>query len=204
MKKIFYLAAIAATFAFAACGGNTASNTAQEDSLCIDTVASLEVVDPAGEAVNAIAEAVKTNNAAAIEEAIQKVQAELQKYIELGDAEQTAKYASQIKAFIEENSGKLQELNVQTTAITDIINAVKAVPGNVEDLGNAAVEAAKADANAAAEAAKAKAEEAANKAVEDAKAKANEKVNEATNKATDAANKAINDAAAKAKSQLGL
>ena len=164
-------------------------------------------------------EKVQSGDATAITEAVETVQAELQEIVENGDVEKAAAYASQIKAFVEQNASKLQELNVNTLTLSDIINTVQALPAAAESTAqdaaaavesdavaakDAAVEAAKSQADAAVEAGKAQV----NQAVQNAQDKANEAVQNAQNKANEAvqgaanqANQAINDAVKKLQGQ---
>jgi len=202
MKKLFAFAAVVAAMSLTACTGNTNANTAEEN---------LDFESATPEAVvSSLAETVQSGDAAAVTEAVETIQAELQEAIESGDAEKAAAYASQIETFVQENAAKLQELNVNTLTLGDIINAVKALPTTAENVAedaaaaveadavaakDAAVDAAQAQADAAVEAGKAKV----NETVEEGKAKANEAVQDAANKANDAASKAINDAANKLK-----
>lgn len=221
MKKIFLLAATAAVIMFSSCGGNTENKVAEEDSLAIDTVATLEedtTVDLQAE----LTEKLQSGDAAQVKAAIDQAAQEAQKALESGNQAEAEKYASQIKAFVDANADKLKELDVNTLTVSSLIEAVKNLPANAEqtaqdaksaakadaqaakEAANAAAGKAKADAQAAADKAKADAKAAADKAVEDAKAKANEKVDEAASKASEKADKALQDAAAKAKKKLGV
>jgi len=208
MKKLFTMAAIAA-MSLTACTNK--ANTAEE---------SLDFEEATPEAVvSSLAEKVQSGDATAITEAVETVQAELQEIVENGDVEKAAAYASQIKAFVEQNASKLQELNVNTLTLSDIINSVQALPAAAESTAqdaaaavesdavaakDAAVEAAKSQADAAVEAGKAQV----NQAVQNAQNKANEAVQNAQNKANEAvqgaanqANQAINDAVKKLQGQ---
>ena len=199
MKKIYALAAAVAVVLFSSCGGNTGSNVAEEDSLNIDTVATLE--QPAEDLQAELNQTLQDGDAAEINEAIEKVAADIQTALESGDQEAAKKkYASQIKAFVDENADKLKDLDVNTLTVSSLIETVKNLPESVEATADDAKNAVKADA----EAAKADAEAKAKQAVEDAKAKASETVDEAANQAAEKADKALQDAAAKAKEKLGL
>ena len=206
-KSIRIVAAFVAALSLTACTGSTNANTSEEDS--IQVVSLTEGAEPA-EVVNVLEEKVNAGDATSLNQAVETIQTELQEIIESGDVEKAAAYASQIKAFIDENAEKLQELNINTLTLNDIINAAKALPTTAEEAAESAADAVEADAiaakDAAVDAAKAKADEVveegkakANEAVETGKAKANEAVQDAANKANDAATKAINDAANKLK-----
>ena len=206
-KSIRIVAAFVAALSLTACTGSTNANTSEEDS--IQVVSLTEGAEPA-EVVNVLEEKVNAGDATSLNQAVETIQTELQEIIESGDVEKAAAYASQIKAFIDENAEKLQELNINTLTLNDIINAAKALPTTAEEAAESAADAVEADAiaakDAAVDAAKAKADEVveegkakANEAVETGKAKANEAVQGAANKANDAATKAINDAANKLK-----
>ncbi len=190
------VAAFVAAMSLTACTGSTNANTSEEDSLAVVT---LSEGAEAEEVVNVLEKEVEAGDAPALNKAVETIQAELQEIIESGDAEKAAAYASQIKAFIDQNADKLKELDINTITLNDIINAAKALPVNAENAAEDAAAAVQADAeaakDAAVEAAKAKADE----AVEEGKAKANEAVQGAANKANEAASKAINDAANKLK-----
>ena len=220
MKKLFFFAAIVAAMGFAACSGSTNANTAEEDSLGL-VIAGIANVEELEANVNSLEEKVKAGDAAALNEAVEAIEAELQKVIDDGETEKAAEYASQLEAFVQENAEKLQELNVNTLTLGDIIKAVKELPTTVENKAEAAADAveadataakaaaekaAKAQADAAVEAGKAKVNEAVeagkaqvNEAVEAGKAKANEAVQDAANKANKAVGDAINEAAGKLK-----
>ena len=195
-KSIRMVAAFVAAMSLTACTGSTNANTSEEDSLAVVT---LSEGAEAEEVVNVLEKEVEAGDAPALNKAVETIQAELQEIIESGDAEKAAAYASQIKAFIDQNADKLKELDINTITLNDIINAAKALPVNAENAAEDAAAAVQADAeaakDAAVEAAKAKADE----AVEEGKAKANEAVQGAANKANEAASKAINDAANKLK-----
>ena len=195
-KSIRMVAAFVAAMSLTACTGSTNANTSEEDSLAVVT---LSEGAEAEEVVNVLEKEVEAGDAPALNKAVETIQAELREIIESGDAEKAAAYASQIKAFIDQNADKLKELDINTITLNDIINAAKALPVNAENAAEDAAAAVQADAeaakDAAVEAAKAKADE----AVEEGKAKANEAVQGAANKANEAASKAINDAANKLK-----
>ena len=178
---------MAAFVMFSSCGGNTGGKVAQEDSLVIDTVATLE------------------------QDTTEDVQAQLTETLQSGDQQAAERYASQIKAFVEQNADKLKALDVNTLTVGNLIDAAKNLPANARQTAHDGKNAVKADANAAREAADAAAEKAkadakaaADQAVEDAKEKAGEKVDEAAAKASEKADQAIQDATDKAKKKLGL
>ena len=202
MKKIFTLVAVATAMSFAACTGSTGSANTEADSLAVEE--STEIT------VDQLVETVQSGDAEATAKAVETAKAELEQIIATGDVEKAAAYASQIQAFVENNAEKLQNLDINTMTLQQIINTVKNIPTAAEGIANDAADAVKADAeaakDAAIEAAQAKADEAkeaaqakANEAVEAGKAKANEAVQNAANKANEAVNNAINDAASKLK-----
>ncbi len=201
---------MAAFVMFSSCGGNTGSNVAQEDSLVIDTVATLEQ-DTAEDVQTQLTETLQSGDAAQVQAAIEKVASEVKAAIESGDQQAAEKYASQIKVFVEQNADKLKALDVNTLTVGNLIDAAKNLPANARQTARDGKNAVKADANAAREAADAAAEKAkadakaaADQAVEDAKEKASEKVDEAAAKASEKADQAIQDATDKAKKKLGL
>ena len=205
MKKIFAFAAIAAAMSLTACSGSTGKGTAEEDSLAVENIIE-EGAEPAA-VVSAVAEKVQAGDATAAQDAVEALQEELKEIVESGDAEKAAAYASQVKAFVEENAQKLGELNISTLTLNDLINAAKALPTTAAETAEAAADAVKADAEAAKDAAVEAAQDQANAAAEEAQAKANAAAEEAKTKANaaveDAANKA-NDAINKAAGKLKL
>lgn len=205
MKKIFAFAAIAAAMSLTACSGSTGKGTAEEDSLTVENIIE-EGAEPAA-VVSAVAEKVQAGDATAAQDAVEALQEELKEIVESGDAEKAAAYASQVKAFVEENAQKLGELNISTLTLNDLINAAKALPTTAAETADAAADAVKADAEAAKDAAVEAAQDQANAAAEEAQAKANAAAEEAKAKANaaveDAANKA-NDAINKAAGKLKL
>ena len=188
-----------------ACSGSTGKGTAEEDSLTVENIIE-EGAEPAA-VVSAVAEKVQAGDATAAQDAVEALQEELKEIVESGDAEKAAAYASQVKAFVEENAQKLGELNISTLTLNDLINAAKALPTTAAETAEAAADAVKADAEAAKDAAVEAAQDQANAAAEEAQAKANAAAEEAKAKANaaveDAANKA-NDAINKAAGKLKL
>ncbi|MGN0233585.1 MAG: hypothetical protein ACI4B5_04065 [Bacteroidaceae bacterium] len=198
MKKVYALVTAAFLAVFCSCGGSTGRNVAEEDSLAIDTVATLE--DSAMDLQAELTEKLQSGDVAEIKKAIEKGAADIQAVLESGDQEEAKKYASQIKAFVDENADKLKELDVNTLTVSSLVETIKKLPESVETTADEAKNAVNADAEAAKADIKAKADE----AVEDAKTKADETVDDAANKAGEKVDQALQDAAAKAKEKLGL
>ena len=184
MKKFFTMAAIAA---MCLTGCTNKANTAEE-ALDFDN-ATPEAV------VSSLVEKVQSGDATAITEAVQTVQTELSKLLEDGNVEKVSEYASKIQAFVEENAETLKGFNIDVTPLTNLINQVKALPGNAED----AAEAANADAEEAVNDAVDAGKDAVDAAVEDAKTKANEAVEDAVETGKAKTNEAIQKAADKLK-----
>lgn len=78
---------------FSSCGGNTGNNVAQEDSLVIDTVATLEE-DTAEDVQAQLTETLQSGDATQVQAAIEKVAGEMQAAIQSGDRQTAEKYAS--------------------------------------------------------------------------------------------------------------
>ena len=199
MRKLFLLVAVAAVVGMASCGGHTSADTTEEDSLKIDTVAVLdEPVVPT--ALNKLSELVQSDDAAGVSSLIGQVVEQLQNLVADGRTTAAAEYAGKVRDFIETNKEKLQNLNIDITPITDLVNKAIALPAEAAEAADAATAAVKADVERVKQAVK----DAANQKVEDAKAKLNEKMEDATNKAVEKTNEAIDNAAAAAKKKLGL
>ncbi|HBC28953.1 MAG TPA: hypothetical protein DC006_04680 [Prevotellaceae bacterium] len=210
MKKIFTLTATAAFVMCSSCGGNTDGKVAVEDSLAIDTVATLEE-DTSMDLRAELGETLQSGDSAQVNAAIEQATQEAQRLLESGDQAGAEKYAGQIKAFVDANTDKLKELGVSTMMVNSLLETVKDLPANAgraaRETGNAvkaATNAAKAEAGEAATKAKADAKAAADQAVEDAKEKAKARVDEAAGKASEKVDQAVEDAADRAKKKLGI
>lgn len=210
MKKLFSLAALVAVIGFSSCGGRTSADATEEDSLKIDTVAVLD--EPVAPTVlNKLTEVVQSGDATKVGTLVDQVVGQIQDLIADGKVAIAAEYAGKVQDFIEANKEKLQDLNVNTATITELVNKVMALPAEAAETADATAAAVKADAEAVKqavkEAAKQKADEvkaAADQKLDEAKEKANEKIEDAANKAAEKTNETIDNAAAAAKKKLGL
>ena len=189
MKKLFALAAFAAAMIFSACTGN---KTVEED---------LDFEKATPEAVvSALSEKLQAGDATTITTAIEAVQTQLNKLLENADVEKVTAYATKIQAFIEENAEALKGFNIDVTPLTNVLDQIKALPGNAEDAAQDAVESAQEEAEGivndavdAVQGAVDDAVDAGQKAVNDA-VEAGQK---AVNDATEAGKKAVEDGKAK-------
>ena len=210
MKKIFSLAVLAALIGLSSCGGRTSADTTEEDSLKIDTVAVLD--EPVAPTVlNKLTEVVQSGDAAKIGTLVDQVVEHIQDLVADGKISIAAEYAGKVQEFIEVNKEKLQDLNINTATITELVNKVMALPAEAAETADASAATIKADAEAVKqavkEAAKQKADEvkaAADQKVDEAKTKANKKMEDAANRAAENIDEAIDNAAAAAKKNLGL
>ena len=210
MKKIFSLAVLAALIGLSSCGGRTSADTTEEDSLKIDTVAVLD--EPVAPTVlNKLTEVVQSGDAAKIGTLVDQVVEHIQDLVADGKISIAAEYAGKVQEFIEVNKEKLQDLNINTETITELVNKVMALPAEAAETADASAATIKADAEAVKqavkEAAKQKADEvkaAADQKVDEAKTKANKKMEDAANRAAEKIDEAIDNAAAAAKKNLGL
>lgn len=135
MKKLFALAAFAAAMIFSACTGN---KTVEED---------LDFEKATPEAVvSALAEKLQAGDATTITTAIEAVQTQLNKLLENADVEKVTAYATQIKAFIDENAETLKSFNIDVTPLTNLFDQVKALPSSAEDAATDALESAQEEA----------------------------------------------------------
>lgn len=210
MKKIFSLAVLAALIGLSSCGGRTSADTTEEDSLKIDTVAVLD--EPVAPTVlNKLTEVVQSGDAAKIGTLVDQVVEHIQDLVADGKISIAAEYAGKVQEFIEVNKEKLQDLNINTATITELVNKVMALPAEAVETADTSASTIKADAEAVKqavkEAAKQKADEvkaAADQKVDEAKTKANKKMEDAANRAAEKIDEAIDNAAAAAKKNLGL
>lgn len=177
MKKLLAMAAFAAAIIFGACTGKV------EEGLDFSKASADEVV-------SALAEKVQSGDATVIKEAIETVQAQLNKLLEGTDVSKVTEYATKIKAFINENAETLKSLNIDVAPLTKVFDQVQALPG-------AAVDAAQGAAEDAVESAQEQVEGAVGDAVDAAQGAVNDAVEtgkKAVNDAVDAGKKAVNDA----------
>ena len=210
MKKIFSLAVLAALIGLSSCGGRTSADTTEEDSLKIDTVAVLD--EPVAPTVlNKLTEVVQSGDVAKIGTLVDQVVEHIQDLVADGKISIAAEYAGKVQEFIEVNKEKLQDLNINTATITELVNKVMALPAEAAETADASAATIKTDAEAVKqavkEAAKQKADEvkaAADQKVDEAKTKANKKMEDAANRAAEKIDEAIDNAAAAAKKNLGL
>lgn len=210
MKKIFSLAVLAALIGLSSCGGRTSADTTEEDSLKIDTVAVLD--EPVAPTVlNKLTEVVQSGDAAQIGSLVDQVVEHIQDLVADGKISIAAEYAGKVQEFIEVNKERLQDLNINTATITELVNKVMALPAEAAETADSSAATIKADAEAVKqavkEAAKQKADEvkaAADQKVDEAKTKANKKMEDAANRAAEKIDEAIDNAAAAAKKNLGL
>ena len=116
MKNLFTLTAIAAVITLGACSGSK-SNTAE---------GILDLSNTTPETlVNTLAEKMQSGDANAITMTVESIRSGLNTIYENGDIEKAFEFVGPIKVFVEENTEKLKELNVNMTALTDVLEVVK-------------------------------------------------------------------------------
>ncbi len=230
MKKIVYVAALFAAFAFASCAGNKTSdqNGATADSVAVDEpVGDAAIEDVAGaeklaDTYMAQLDALlkeKHPDVAKLKELTSQIGAAVENLQRSGNAEVVKTYASKVKNYLEENADKLRSIDPQSVKVMDVVNAAVNLPQSVKDAAEAGIDAAKSDGQTVKETmesagkqavsdAKAAGKQAVDKAKADAKAahdaavkKANEKASEAVQKGADKANEAISNGLKKALGQ---
>lgn len=203
MKKLFVCAIAFMALTFASCGNKQSGNAESADSLTDSTEV---VADSTG--ATAVADEMKAKLEAKDAEGFNAVVAEAkQKIDELvkeGKIEEAKAYASQVKAFVDENAETIKQVANGSETVTSIVNTINALPSSAESAVNAAGEAVKSDAENAVKSAKEAAETKVSETKAAAKQKANEEVNKAANKAKEKANEEVNKAANKALNKLGL
>ena len=219
MKKFFTLIVAAAALCLASCGGKTAGNTAELDSLIGETVAEEDapVVEQAQAVISLLQEQIQKADPEQIKAIGQQIAEKVSDFIAKGDETAAKLYTETISNFISENAEKLKAIGASST-INEAISSVENLPSNLletftnaasgvattateqVDAAQQAVDAAKVAVEATPEAVKQAAEEAAAAA----KGKAEEAAAAAQKKAQDKANQAIDEAASAAKKSLGL
>lgn len=199
MKKAFYSLMALAAISFASCGGNTKSEVVTEDSTGVENVASEEEVVTA---VDKIATALESGDAATVQTNVQNLSTKIQQLIESGDVETAKAYALKLQEWYNQNKEKVEGLAQNGTTIEQLINAAVALPVNAEGAAQGLIDAAKEDVGTIKEAAKEVAEQKANEAKEAVKAKAEEEINKAADAAKAKAEEKVNEAAKKAANKL--
>lgn len=219
MKKIVYVAALFAAFAFASCGGNKTSdqNGATADSVAVDEpVGDAAIEDVAGaeklaDTYMAQLDALlkeKHPDVAKLKELTSQIGTAVENLQRSGNAEVVKTYASKVKNYLEENADKLRSIDPQSVKVMDVVNAAVNLPQSVKDAAEAGIDAAKSDGQTVKETMESAGKQAVDKAKADAKAahdaavkKANEKASEAVQKGADKANEAISNGLKKALGQ---
>ena len=222
MKKIFTLIIAAAAISMASCGGKTATDNSNPDSLSAETaVEAAAPIQAAQQIVTLLAEQLQKADVEQIKAIGATIAAKVSEFLSNGDAKAAEAYTAVINNFVADNSAKLKELGAATT-ISDALAAVAGLPADITEATTQAAEGVKTEAltsvlNAqsavmekvnevqeAAAAAKAAVEAAPEAVKEAAEQQAQQAVDAAQQKAAEEANKAIDDAAAAAKKKLGL
>lgn len=198
MKKLFTAVLALSAISFASCGGNTKTETVENDTVAVTVADEEEVVA----AVDDMATALEAGDADAVQNGVKSLTEKIQALIENGDTETAKKYALKLQEWYAGNKEKVDGLVQNGTTIEQLVQAAATLPTGVTEAAQGAVEAAKADAETVKEAAKAKAQEEVNKAADAAKAKAEEEVNKAAQKAAEKAEEKVNEAAKKAAGKL--
>lgn len=199
MKKLFTTMMAVAAISFASCGGNTKTESVENDSTAVETVADEDAVVAA---VDEVATALESGDAAAVETNVQTIAAKIQELVKNGDAEAAKAYALKLQEWYQNNKEKVDGLVQNGTTIEQLINAAVALPTAVPGAAQDAVDAAKADAQTVKEAAKTALEQKAEETKDAVKAKAEEEVNKAAQKVADKASEAVNNAAQDAAKKL--
>ena len=198
MKKVFYSFMALAAVSFASCGGNTKSDPSDVDTTVVEAADEEQVVA----AVDEVATALESGDAAAVQTNVQTIADKVKALIEKGDVEAAQKYALELQKWYEANKDKVEALAQNGTTIEQLVKAAVALPTTVTGAAQEVVNAGKADAETLKEAGKAVVEQKVEEAKEAAKAKAEEEVNKAAQKAADKANEKVNEAAQKVAGKL--
>lgn len=199
MKKVFLFAFAFVALTFASCGNKQGGNAAQTDSVETDTVAIVD--NSSAEAVaNDMQAKLQANDADGFKQAVESAKLKIDELVKAGKVEEAKAYASQVKAFVDENAETIKQLAGGEETVTSIVNTISAIPTDAESTVKEAGEAVKADAQQAVEDTKA----AAKQKVEETKAAAKQKATDEVNKAKDKANQEVNKAANKALKSLGI
>lgn len=193
MKKILFAVAAMAAFTFASCGGNKTENPAVE----ADTVA-VEAV----EGIDALGEALEAGDPAQLQTVAETMQTKVQELIANGNIEQAEAYKLQLEKWYNENKEKVEAIAADGLNIGQIVETVKNLPTTAENAGEAAVDAAKADAQVVGEQVKEAAKQKAQEEVNKAEQKVNEKVQQETQKAAEKVNQKVQEGTQKAVGKL--
>lgn len=126
MRKFFALAAFCIAISFASCGNHSGAEVAVEDSLRIDTVATLDQSQTIENVAASLTDHMEKGDAAAVKKIIEEVKEQILLLVETGDNETAAQYVAKVQGFVEENKDKLQEIAAESTVtMDDIITLVK-------------------------------------------------------------------------------
>ena len=178
MKKIFFLAAIAA-MAMASCGNKATQDPNEQDTVAVG----LDVPAEADSITSELTSQLKTKDAAKVEVTLATLQTTYETLVKEGKLEEAKQFASNVQNIINENAETIKALAGGNATVSQLVDAVKKLPVSAEATAEEALAAVNSDAKQIVEAAKnaalGTAEEAANEAVEGVKADVNAKVDEA-------------------------
>jgi len=196
MKKLFIMAIACAGLTLASCGDKNKSGEAVDST----AVATESVSEEMPSELATLGEQLEAKDASAVEKALTTVKETYDKLVAEGKVEEAAKYASQVKAFIDEHAEQIKEAANGNVTVSGIVDAVKNLPSNAEQVAGSAASAVKSDV----EQAKTQAQETVEAAAEGAKEAAKAKVEESKQKAADAIDKKVNEGVDKALKGVGL
>lgn len=213
MKKIILAVMAVAAIGFTSCNNKTAKGDPAIDSTSlVETASDAELASiDADNLTKELSEKIEANNAEAVQASIQKAKDKIADYLAQGDAEAARIYQETVNKFLTENVENIKTVvGENNEAVTSLIAAIAAVPGQTVDAVEGTVDAVKEGADAAVKAAKEDAQKKVDEAVDAQKKKAAEAVDAQKKKAAEAvdaqkkAGEAIDNAAADAKKKLGL
>ncbi len=132
MERVVSTAVIAVVVCLASCGGHATDETAEADSLRIDTVAVLDESLPVS-VVNAMEDVINSGDASQMDFLMGRATEDIKQLLTVGDTVAVDSYVSKIREFFEANKDTLQSLNVDTTVINNFVQMVERLSGNLTD-----------------------------------------------------------------------
>lgn len=196
MKKLFIMAIALVGLTLVSCGDKNKSGEAV-DSTEVATEAANEEV-PA-ELAN-LSEQLNAKDASAVEKTLTTVKETYDKLVAEGKVEEAAKYASQVKAYIDEHADQIKEAANGNVTVSGIVDAVTNLPTSVESAASGAASAVKSDVGQV----KSQGKEAVNAAKDVVESAPKAIVEEGKKKAADAVDKKVNEGVDKALKGVGL
>lgn len=202
MRKLIFAVMAIVAIGFTACNNKTGQGPVIDSTSLIADPSPEELAGiDAGNLTTELKEKILTKNPEAVQAVLQKAKERIAELTAQGDTVAAKVYQKTISTYLKENAEQIKAVvGEQNDAVTTLITAIAAVPGEATEAAEGAVEAIRNDAEATVNDVKDQAKKKVDATVDEQKKKAAEAVEAQKKKAAGA----IDDAANEAKRRLGL